>query len=296
MTFLTCPLASLTLTRVGRFEMQAAMPEDDQEDSEQALAAQMHAAIEALDVAKVQELLASGVDPDVWDITDDYDRPLQAVARRKGDDALAIAKALIEAGAEIDYQGGYDCTALARAAESAGPVGDDWAMARYLVKAGANPSIYNKDALTPAEYANSYGLDDAVLAMLEAGMDPNVRGISGPLIWYMAYSAPEAIKALLARGANPNAEAYGVMCKGQTPLYRAAESLSKGGMSEDIFLEIAIALIEAGADPAQLDEVPDCLAAYLLARKEKDEFSDLPPGITAPNPHGPLLTGKKLRV
>ena len=262
--------------------------EDEQEDEQEVLAAQMHAAIEALDVAKVQELLASGVDPDVWDITEDYERPLQAVARRKGDDALTIVKALIDAGAEIDYQGDYDCTALSRATEREGPEGDDWAMARYLIKAGASPSLYDKDALTPAENANSSGLDGAVLAMLEAGMDPNLRCISGPLIWYMAYSAPEVIKALLARGANPNAEAYGVMCKGQTPLYRAAESLSEGGMSEDTFLEIAIALIEAGADPAQIDPVPDCLAAFLLAREEQSAFSDLPPGIVDPNPHGPL--------
>lgn len=136
-------------------------------------AAQMHAAVKSLDVAKVQALLASGVDPDVWDITDDYDRPLQAVARRTGDDALAIAKALIEAGAEIDYQGDYDCTALARAVEFSGPEGDDWAMARYLIRAGANPSLYDKDGLSPAENANCEGRNGAVLAMLEAGMDPN---------------------------------------------------------------------------------------------------------------------------
>lgn len=262
--------------------------EDEQEDEQEVLAALMHAAIEALDVAKVQTLLASGVDPDVWDMTEGYDRPLQAVARSKGDDALTIAKALIEAGAEIDYQGDYECTALSRAVESEGPEGDDWAMARYLIKAGANPSLYDKDALTPAENANCNGNDDAVFAMLEAGMDPNLRCISGPLIWYVAFDSPAIIKALLSRGADPNAEAYGLMCAGQTPLYRAAESLSQGGMSEDTFLEIAIALIEAGADPAQIDPAPECLAAFLLAREEQSAFSDLPPGIVDPNPHGPL--------
>lgn len=252
------------------------------ENDQEALAAQMHAAVDALNVAKVRSLLASGVDPDVWDITDDYDRPLQAVARRKGKDALSIAKALIKSGAEIDYLGDYDCTALARAVENEGPDGDDWAMARYLIKAGADPSLYDKDALTPAENANSNGHDGAVLAMLEAGMDPNLGGISGPLIWYMAYDAPEVIKALLARGVNPNAEAYGVACKGQTPLYRTAESFAEGGLDEEAFCAIAIALIEAGADPAQIDPTPGCLAAYLLARQEKADFSDLPPGTCHP--------------
>lgn len=262
--------------------------EGEQEDEQEVLAAQMHAAVEALDVAKVQALLASGIDPDVWDITDDYDRPLQAVARRKGEDALSIAKALIDAGADIDFQADYDCTALARAVENEGPDGDDWAMARFLIKAGANASLYDRDALTPAEYANSNGHDDAVLAMLEAGMDPNLRGISGPLIWYMAYDAPEVIKALLARGVNPKAEAYGVGCKGQPPLYRAAESFAEGGMDDNRFLATAISLIEAGADPSCLDPVPDCLTAFLLARKEQGEFSDLPPGIVVTEPRGPL--------
>jgi ankyrin repeat protein len=252
------------------------------------MAEQMHAAVESLNVVKVQELLASGVDPDVWGITVDYDRPLQAVARREGDDALAIAKALIEAGAEIDYQGDYNCTALARAVDTEDPEGEDWAMARYLLKAGANPSLYDRDGLTPAEYANSNGLDDAVLAMLEAGMDPNVRGIAGPLIWYMAYASPAIIKALLARGVDPDSKAYGLGCNGQTPLFRAAESLSEGGLDEDDFLEIAIALIQAGADPAQIEPAPECLAAFLLSRTEKDDFSDLPPGITDPNPRGSL--------
>lgn len=252
-----------------------------------ALAAQMHAAVKAFDVDKVQSLLAYGVDADVWDITDEYDRPLQTVARYKGGKALIIAKALIEAGADFDFQGDYDCTALARAVENEGPDGDDWAMARYLIKAGADASLYDRDALTPAENANSNGHDSAVLAMLEAGMDPNLRGISGPLIWYMAYDAPEVIKSLLARGVNPNSEAYGVACKGQTPLYRAADSLSDRSIDDSRFLDIAISLIEAGADLSCLDPVPDCLTAFLLSRKERDEFSDLPPGSVA-KPHGPL--------
>ncbi len=252
------------------------------------LAAQMHAAVESLDVAKVQSLLASGVDPDVWDIKEDYDRPLQAVARMNGVDALSIAKALIVAGAEIDYQGDYDCTALARAIEANGPSRDGWAMARYLISAGANPSLYDKDGLCPAEFANSNGNNDAVFALLEAGMDANVRGISGSLIWYCAWDEPDVIRALLARGADPDGGATGVNCAGQTPLQRAAESLAEGGMDEDTFCDIAIQLIQAGADPAQIAPAPDCLAAFLLACKEQDEFSDLPPGTTGPGPHPPL--------
>lgn len=257
------------------------------EKKKETLAAQMHKAVNELDADKVRALLASGVPADVWGITDEYDLPLQAVASKNGDAALSIAKALVEAGADIDFQADYDCTALARAIDTNGSNRDDWAMARYLISVGANPCLYDKDCLCPAEYANSNGNNDAVLAMLDAGMDPNSSGISGPLIWYMSYDSPEVVKALLARGVDPNAAAFGIECQGETPLQRAAEALDDGG-DEDTFSAIAIQLIQAGADPAQIDPAPDCLAAFLLAREEKSGFSDLPPGKVGSGSHPPL--------
>ena len=101
------------------------------------LAFRMHEAVKSLDLDKVRALLASGVPADVWGITDDNDRPLQAVSSMNGDAALSIAKALIEAGAEIDFQADYDCTALARAIDTNGSNRDNWAMARYLISVGA---------------------------------------------------------------------------------------------------------------------------------------------------------------
>lgn len=57
----------------------------------------------------------------------------------------------------------------------------------------------------------------------------------------------EAVTALLASGADPNAENE----RGETPLHRAAE---KG------LMEIVYALIEAGADPIRRtrSEIPSC--------------------------------------
>ena len=256
------------------------------EVEQKALAAQMHSAIAVLDVAKVQSLLASGVPPDVWGIEDDYDLPLQAVARRKGSEALSIAKALIDAGAKINFQADYGCTALARSVEGDGS--DDWSMARYLIRAGADPRRRDKDGRNPAEAASSDGRNGAVVAMLQAGMDVNVKGVIGPLIWYCAWDAADVVRELLARGANPNSVATKFPCAGQTPLQRAAESLAAGGVDEDTFCDIAIQLIQAGADPSQIEPVPDCLVSFLLARKEKAEMSSLPPGIVDRNPHGPL--------
>lgn len=124
--------------------------------------------------------------------------------------------------------------------------------------------------------------------MLEAGMDANMHGVAGPLIWYCAWDEPEMISALLAHGANPNGAATGIQCAGQTPFQRVAESFADGYVEEDAFCDIAIQLIEAGADPAQIDPVPDCLMAFVLALKEKAELSSLPPGIVDPNPHKTL--------
>ena len=108
--------------------MNAKFSEDDQEE----LASEMHKAVGSLNVAKLQSLLASGVPSDVWGITEDYDLPLQAVSRRDGDNALPIVKAPVEAGADIDFQGDYNCTALARATEASGESNQsDWAIARY---------------------------------------------------------------------------------------------------------------------------------------------------------------------
>ena len=262
---------------------------DEFEDDEEQLAAKMHKAVAALDVVKVRSLLASGVPADVWDITEeDYDLPLQAVSRRDGDDALSIVKALVEAGANIDFQGDYNCTALARAVETRGESNrNDWAIARYLISVGANPGLYDKDGLCPAECAISNGNNDAVFAMLEAGMDPNVRGPAGPLIWYCSWDAPDMVRTLLARGASPQGGGDWINGGKQTPLQRAAEALASGGIT-DTFYEIATQLIDAGADPAQIDPPPDCLAAYLLARKEKAAFSELPSGKVGPRTHPPL--------
>lgn len=118
-------------------------------------------------------------------------------------------------------------------------------------------------------------------------MDPNVRGLVGPLIWYCAWDEPDVVRALLARGANPNGAGKGILGDKQTPLQRAAEAFDEYGEA-DTFCNIATQLIQAEADRVQIDPAPDCFAAFLLTRKEQDAFSDLPPGTTGPGPRPPL--------
>ena len=249
------------------------IPEEERED----LAAQFVQAVESLDVGRVRALLAGGVPADAWGILVEQDLPLQRVARLDGPEALEIARALIDAGADIDYQGDFYCTALARAVEATTMDRNDWAMARYLIAAGANPSIPDHQGLCPAEYASSEGHSNAVLAMLQAGMDPNVSGLAGPLIWYCAWDDPVVVQALLECGGAPDGASNAIGGSAQTPLQRAAEAFANGG-KKGVFVKIAVALINAGADSSRLKRVPDCLQAYFLAQQEEAVLGQQIPG------------------
>jgi ankyrin repeat protein len=93
----------------------------------------------------------------------------------------------------------------ARAVEASdGSDRTDWAMARFLIKAGADTRIADQDGLCPAEFAMISGNTGAVLAMLDAGMPPNARGVAGPLLWYCAWDDPALVKET-----NPAATARG---------------------------------------------------------------------------------------
>lgn len=252
-------------------------------EEQENLAARLMRAVESLDVSQVAELLAEGVPADVWDISYDGDFPLQRVARFDGPEALAIAKALIDAGADVDHKGDFRFTALARAVDADESNRIDWDMAQYLITAGVDPTIQNEGGLTPAECASSEGRPDAVLAMLKAGMDPNVSGPAGPLIWYCAWDDPVVVKALLARGVAADSESKPIVGRSQTPLQRAVEAFANGG-DQGVFLEIAVALIDGGADLSRLEAVPGCLESFLLADLEKSALIDstpLPPDARA---------------
>lgn len=243
------------------------------------LANQMHRATRALNERKVRDLLVAGVPADVWGLDEDDDLPLQVAARFDSDAAVSIAEALIAAGATVDFQGHHGRTALARAVEACdGSDRAGWAMARFLVGAGADISIANRDGLCPAEAAICNSYQGAVQAMLDAGMPPNARGVAGPLLWYCAWDDPQLVKELLARGAPPDEKSYGLGHEPQTPLQRAVEAFEAGGSSATTLAAIAIALIEAGADPRRIQPAPECLRAFLLSRQEKAAFSDLPAG------------------
>ncbi len=214
----------------------------DEREEQREMAEALFDAVREGDPGRVRKLLAAGTDADAWGHENpDGDLPLQAAARLRTPDAPAIVEALLDAGANIDFQGDYRSTALHRAVYE--KADDGWAVARMLIRRGANPSLWDKEGLIPAEAAANEGHEEAVLAMLDEGMPVETAGCAGPLLRYVSWDSVRLVRELLDRGADPN------VCAPKskiTPLHRAAESFGEGGEES---AEIALILLAAGADP-----------------------------------------------
>ena len=172
------------------------------------------------------------------------------------EDAPVIAEALLDGGADIEFQGGYNATALHRAVYN--DIGDGLATAALLIRRGADASLYDKEGLSPCEAAISNGNEEAVFAMLRNGLSADTGGAAGPLVWYTAYEAPEVLAELLARGANPDSASYRAE---QSSLHRAAEAItgyfekSPASMTaEDASVQCFCLLVKAGANQEAEDD------------------------------------------
>jgi ankyrin repeat protein len=144
--------------------------------------------------------------------------------------------------------------------------------ARALADAGANLDLQDPEGTTALIVAVINGHYDVMSALLEKGADPNVADIKGMTPLYAAVDmhtiattfgrpdppravidgAAEAVRALLARGADPNARLTGPILKrvynagdgrlgeGATPFMRASRTAD---------LPLMKILVAAGADP-----------------------------------------------
>ena len=115
---------------------------------------------------------------------------------------------------------------------------------QYLTDIGANPTIRNKDGITPLMLLVQGKTRSGVIhfpvaeVLVEAGANPNVQNFAGETLLHFAtqQNKPERVKKFLLAGANSN---IGNKVSGETPLMHAAK---KG------FVDVAKLLFGGGAD------------------------------------------------
>jgi ankyrin repeat protein len=161
----------------------------------------------------VRQLLAAGADPGARESTEQQTVLMRAVAENH----LDVARALLEAGADVRARSKNRFTALLFAAQQG-----NIEMARLLVDAGAGIDESAPDGIagdTNAARAFKPDTDAATLLvaidshheamarfLLERGANPNLNGAGRTALHSAIQQAmPELVKALLARGADPNA-------------------------------------------------------------------------------------------
>ena len=148
-------------------------------------------------------------------------------------DNLAMAQALVRAGANVKATNRYGATPLWLAA-----LNGNAASIGMLLEAGADAAAASAEGETPLMVAARTGKLDAVNALLSRGADPNTqeqwRGQTA-LMWAAAEGHAPVIEALVARGAHVQTRSSG----GFTALLFAAREGRIGAME---------ALIKAGAD------------------------------------------------
>jgi ankyrin repeat protein len=187
----------------------------DAKDDESGWTALMVAAASDLDTVRL--LLARGADARM---SDSHHRTALHVAARSGhDDQLAVLRALLESGAEVDARARWF-----------------WGFEGALI-----------DTWTPLLVALVESRPEAAIFLLERGADPDARSswVDGcdrtALMWVVDKAEGAVVPVLLAKGADPNARNN---C-GRTALMMAAE--------HDANAEIIRALLAGGADVGAAD-------------------------------------------
>lgn len=231
-------------------------------------------AAEALDAVRVNSLLDAGIDPDLTQ--PDGTTALHWAAYHADE---GMVRKLVEAGANVNASNRYGVSPLSLACTSGTA-----RLIRLLLGAGANPNAALKGGETVLMTAARAGDVESVKALLDAGADPNAteRNAQTALMWASAEGHADVVRALIDSGADPaatlasgfNALFFAVR-EGRTAVVRTLldpavgfdvnEPLNRkgrpqyqyanSGMSplilaiENGHFDLAVALVEAGADP-----------------------------------------------
>ena len=111
------------------------------------------------------------------------------VAAQKG--FLDIATILVEKNAALNPTDVNHCTPLFYAAQS-----NQIEMIKYLIGAGANPDIPDKDGRMPIHIAAQHGYTGSVVTLIEHGCMINYITNKGETAVQLAVKAPETVKVL----------------------------------------------------------------------------------------------------
>ena len=216
------------------------------------------AAAAAQDAGAVRALLAAGIHPDT-PRADGATALLWAAHR----DDRRLVELLLDAGADVNAADDHGVTPLQRAAENASP-----AMVDRLLSAGAEVDAAQASGLTALMIAARTGDARVLHLLLTQGADVDAvtrETRSTALMWAVAESHPDSVRALLAADADPRAST----AAGFTPLLFATRNGD---------VEMARLLLEAGVDvnhtgvdgthalPYAIIRGRDDLARFLLER------------------------------
>jgi len=128
----------------------------------------LHAAARAGRADSAAALVAAGADVDAVDAIG-FTALFEAARDRRAE----VVDVLIEAGADVDhvaFENGMSLTAVHLAA-----IGGDAGIVRRIAAAGANLDRQGVTGATALYWAAFEGQQDAVLALLDAGADPDIR-------------------------------------------------------------------------------------------------------------------------
>jgi uncharacterized protein len=197
----------------------------------------------------VRELARHGADVNASEPRGGQTALMWAAAEGHGD----VVEGLIAMGAHVDVASRSGFTPLVFAT-----IKSDVPSMRALLAAGADPNVALRSGARPITVAMQYRHTPAALTLIDAGADITVRDRAGNTMLHLAALTgnKEVVRALLARGAEPNVRTpkamrpqggrgegggRGAPAGEQTPLMMAAR-----GDHE----EVMRALVAAGADPA----------------------------------------------
>jgi ankyrin repeat protein len=203
-------------------------------------------AVNAGDVARVQELIAEGADVNAYGLDG---TPLH-VAVATGE--TWIAGMLINAGADIEAEGDpKDSHPLHLAA-----IRNDTEVARLLIERGADLDGRDGQGRTPLTVAATYGNVAVGELLLMAGSDPLAPDTvyrDTPIHWATVSGSIEMVELLISFGVDVNARSgHG----GELPLHYA---MSKGSV------EMVEFLIANGGDPTARDDSGETAITFALA-------------------------------